>query len=169
MGYQDRDGEPLMEDSQANHWGSMALGAVVRVVGVVVLFVGLWVGIKVILEAWALYEQPQRIVRFADDIQKHSNLDGVIGSLGVIADGESSPQQQTDKTQVAGGKKGASTGLRLSYFAAWFIALLLIFVIGSLAMSAITTGGQLALYDLQLKRYSRSLLKEVRRLRDQSA
>ena len=29
MGYQDRDGELLMEDSQANHWGSMVLGAVV--------------------------------------------------------------------------------------------------------------------------------------------
>ena len=157
-----------MEDPQANHWGSMALGAMVRVVGVVVLFVGLWVGIKVILEAWALYEQPQRIVRFADDIQKHSNLDGVIGSLGVVAD-EGAAQPGANNAQAAVSKKGASNGLRLSYFAAWFIALLLIFVIGSLAMSAITTGGQLALYDLQLKRYSRSLIKEVRRLRDESA
>ena len=138
----------------------MALGAVVRVVGLVVLFVGLWVGIKVILEAWALYEQPQRIVRFADDIQKHSNLDGIIGSLGAAESGEASTSEGRPKTQ------GADNGLRLSYFAAWFVALLLIFVIGSLAMSAITTGGQLALYDLQLKRYSRSVIKEVRRLRD---
>ncbi|MFT5172292.1 MAG: hypothetical protein ACI8W7_000456 [Gammaproteobacteria bacterium] len=168
MGYQDRDGELLMEDSQGNRWGSMALGAMVRVVGVVVLFVGLWVGIKVILEAWALYEQPQRIVRFADDIQKHSNLDGVIGSLGVAV-GEAAAQQGAKNAQAAATIKGVSSGLRLSYFAAWFIALLLIFVIGSLAMSAITTGGQLALYDLQLKQYSRSLIKEVRRLRDESA
>jgi len=155
MGYQDRDEAPLVEGSQAAKWGPMALGTVVRAVGMVVLFVGLWVGVKVILEAWALYEQPQRIVRFADDIQKHSNIDGVIGPLGVVEAGEKA--------------KGAGTGLRLSYFAAWFIALLLIFVIGSLAMSAITTGGQLALYDLQLKRYSRSVIKEVRRLRDESA
>ena len=148
-----------MENSQSVQMGSMALSIMVRVVGVVVLFVGLWVGIKVILEAWALYEQPQRIVRFADDIQKHSNIDGVIGSLGTATG--------ADKAQQAG--SGPGNGLRLSYFAAWFIALLLIFVIGSLAMSAITTGGQLALYDLQLKRYSRSVIKEVRRLRDQTA
>ena len=141
----------------------MALGILVRVVGLVVLFVGLWVGVKVILEAWALYEQPQRIVRFADDIQKHSNLDGVIGSLGTVESGDGSSATGGNKAQDAG------NGLRLSYFAAWFIALLLIFVIGSLAMSAITTGGQLALYDLQLKRYSRSVIKEVRRLREQSA
>ena len=158
MGYRDRDEAPAMGNSQLDQWGSMALSIVVRVVGMVVLFVGLWVGVKVILEAWALYEQPQRVVRFADDIQKHSNIDGVIGSLAV-----------PESAEAKGQGPGAGTGLRLSYFAAWFIALLLIFVIGSLAMSAITTGGQLALYDLQLKRYSRSVIKEVRRLRDASA
>jgi hypothetical protein len=152
-----------MENSQSVQMGSMALGIMVRVVGVVVLFVGLWVGIKIILEAWALYEQPQRIVRFADDIQKHSHIDGIIGSLGAATGAATG----ADKAQRAG--SGPDNGLRLSYFAAWFIALLLIFVIGSLAMSAITTGGQLALYDLQLKRYSRSVIKEVRRLRDQTA
>jgi hypothetical protein len=112
------------------------------------------------MEAWALYEQPQRIVRFADDIQKYSNLDGIIGSLGTAESAESVSNGNGDPAKAAG------NGLRLSYFAAWFIALLLIFVIGSLAMSAITTGGQLALYDLQLKRYSRSVIKEVRQLRD---
>ena len=151
------------ETSQTTHLAPMALGILVRVVGVVVLFVGLWVGIKVILEAWALYEQPQRIVRFADDIQEHSKIDGVIGSLGTLESG--------DGCSVAAGKKAqdAGNGLRLSYFAAWFIVLLLIFVIGPLAMSAITTGGQLALYDSQPKRYSHSVIKEVRRLREQSA
>ena len=163
MGYQDRDEASSMEHSPASEWGSMVLGSVVRVVGMVVLFVGLWVGVKVIFEAWALYEQPQRIVRFADDIQKYSNLDGVIGSLGAIEQGSAGAR---NKERDAATAHGTSSGLRLSYFAAWFIALLLIFVIGSLAMSAVTTGGQLALYDLQLKRYSRSVIKEVRRLRD---
>jgi len=160
MGYQDRDDVSSMDSSQTTEWGNFALAAVVRVVGLVVLFVGLWVGVKVIMEAWALYEQPQRIVRFADDIQKYSNLDGIIGSLGTAESAESVSNGNGAPAKAAG------NGLRLSYFAAWFIALLLIFVIGSLAMSAITTGGQLALYDLQLKRYSRSVIKEVRQLRD---
>jgi hypothetical protein len=160
MGYQDRDDVSSVDSSTATQWGSFALAAVVRVVGLVVLFVGLWVGVKVIMEAWALYEQPQRIVRFADDIQKHSNLDGIIGSLATADSEESASDGKRAPAKAPG------NGLRLSYFAAWFIALLLIFVIGSLAMSAITTGGQLALYDLQLKRYSRAVIKEVRQLRD---
>ena len=39
------------------------------------------------------------------------------------------------------------------------------FVIGSLAMTAIATGGQLALYDLQVRQHSRAVIREVRRLR----
>ena len=121
-----------------------------------VLLVGLWVGVKIILEAWALYEDPSRIVRFADDIQRHSNLDGVVGSIA--GPGETAG--------VAPGTAPAAAGaFRLSYFAAWFIVLLLMFVIGSLAMTAIATGGQLALYDLQVRQHSRAVIREVRRLR----
>ena len=148
MGYEDRD-----EPAEAGSGGMLQTGLsmLVRGIGLAVLLVGLWVGVKVILEAWALYEDPSRIVRFADDIQKHSNLDGVIGSLAA----------SDESTQVA--KPGGS--LRLSYFAAWFIVLLLMFVIGSLAMAAIATGGQLVLYDLGLKQYSRGVMREVRNLR----
>ena len=157
MGYADKD--EVMDDGASGSSGLLQLGlsTVVRLVGLVVLIVGLWVGIKIILEAWALYEEPSRIVRFADDIQNHSNLDGVIGSLAgeVAAD--------AGKASAKGGNAGG--GLRLSYFAAWFIVLLLMFVIGSLAMAAITTGGHLVLYDLQVKRHSRAVVREVNKLR----
>lgn len=36
-------------------------------------------------------------------------------------------------------------------------------VIGGLASSAIKTGGQLALYDLQVKRFAQQLLDEARK------
>jgi len=111
--------------------------------------------VKVILEAWALYEEPSRIVRFADDIQRHSNLDGVIGTVTGSA-GDTAGQA---------GKPAQAGSFRLSYFAAWFIVLLLMFVIGSLAMTAIATGGQLALYDLQVRQHSRAVIREVRRMR----
>ena len=39
------------------------------------------------------------------------------------------------------------------------------FVIGSLAMAAITTGGRLALYDLAARQQVRAVMREVRRLR----
>jgi hypothetical protein len=154
MGYQDR-GETLSTEDPRAALVSMMLGTVVRAVGLIVLFVGLWVGIKVILEAWALYEEPQRIVRFADAIQKHSNIDGVLSSL------TSEQQAAVDSAQAV---EGGS--FRLSYFAAWFIVLLLILVVGLVSMSAITTGGQLTLYDMQRKRQYKAIVEEVRRMRD---
>ena len=161
MGYDDRDEAPAEPDARMGI-AALLLGAVVRLIGVAVLCVGLWAGVKVIVEAWALYEQPQRIERFATAIQSGSNLDGLIGDL-VKAGAEAG---ETSGGAAAAARRGEPGGtLRLSYFAAWFIALLLIFVIGTLAMTAVTTGGQLALYDLQVKRHSRAVIKEVRRMR----
>lgn len=158
MGYNDRD-EPATEPDARIGIAQLALSAAVRLIGVAVLCVGVWAGVKVIVEAWALYEQPQRIERFATAIQAGSNLDGLIGNL-VVA---SAPEGESGAAAAA--RRGEPGGtLRLSYFAAWFIALLLIFVIGALAMTAVTTGGQLALYDLQVRRYSRAVIKEVRRM-----
>lgn len=159
MGYDDRDETPAEPDARMSI-AQLALSAVVRLIGVAVLCVGLWAGVKVIVEAWALYEQPQRIERFATAIQAGSNLDGLIGDLVAAGakEGEVSDAAAAARRPEPGGT------LRLSYFAAWFIALLLMFVIGTLAMTAVTTGGQLALYDLQVKRYSRAVIKEVRRM-----
>lgn len=149
MGY--NDDAPIASASQVEPLGIMEtlLGVVVRLIGIAVLVVGLWVGVKVVLEAWTLYEDPARIEAFAQAVEAGSNLDGLVAGLA-----ESAGASLADKN--SGGS------LRLSYFAAWFIALLLIFVVGSLAMAAITTGGQLALYDLQFRRYSRHVLKEMR-------
>jgi hypothetical protein len=158
MGYHDREDSPPREAETPapTPMAQIALSAFVRLVGVAVLLVGLWAGIKIVLEAWALYEDPQRIERFADAIQHGSNIDGLIGTLA--ASGEEAAGER------ARDEKGEG-GLRLSYFAAWFVVLLLMFVIGSLAMAAITTGGQLALYDLQVRQHSRAVIREVRRLR----
>jgi len=154
MGYADKDDTADAVLPERASYATVALGALVRLVGLAVLLVGLWVGVKIILEAWALYEDPSRIVRFADDIQRHSNLDGVIGTIS---------SESADASQA--GKSSQGGGFRLSYFAAWFIVLLLMFVIGSLAMTAIATGGQLTLYDLQVRQHSRAVIREVRRLR----
>ncbi len=157
MGYQDRDEPADAQDPVPLSAAQVVLAAVVRLVGVAVLLVGLWAGIKIILEAWALYEDPQRIERFATAIQAGSNVDGIIGSLAGGGEGEAEG--------AAPVRKAGPGAVRLSYFAAWFVVLMLMFVIGSLAMAAITTGGHLALYDLQVRRHSRAVINEVRKLR----
>lgn len=154
MGYNDDASfQPALEPEPLSVMETL-LGVVVRAVGLVVLVVGLWVGVKVVFEAWALYQDPQRIESFAQAVDAGSNLDGMVAGLA----------RSVGAPAPADGQAGGGGSLRLSYFAAWFIALLLMFVVGSLAMAAITTGGQLALYDLQFRRYSRHVLKEMRAL-----
>lgn len=142
---------------------------IVRVLGLVMLLVGLYIGIKVILEAWHLYEQPQRIERFATAIEQGSHIDSLLASLA-----EPAPKPTSNETEV-GPQDIATTSMspeptkpdiRMTYFLAWAVVILLLMVIGGLASSAIKTGGQLALYDLQVKRFAQQLIKEARK--DQS-
>ena len=144
-------------------------GGTVRIVGVVVLFVGLWVGLKVILEAWALYDTPERIERFAVAIENGSNLDKIFSATVERMSSQGSSESPADEPRISGGVASEPTdpgpALRLSYFAAWFIAMMLMLIIGSLAMSAISTGGKLALYDTEVKKYSREVVKEFARLK----
>ncbi len=140
--------------------GFVALGIAVRLVGVLVLLVGLWAGVRIIIEAFSLYQEPARIERFAGAIQAGSNIDGMLGNVIDKALDKKQAQDAGDTTAT----QGREGGLRISYFAAWLIVLLLMFVIGTLAMTAITTGGQLALYDLQVRHYSRAMVREWRRM-----
>lgn len=138
------------------------LSIVVRLLGLVMLLIGLFIGIKVIFEAWDLYKEPQNIERFADAIEQGSHLDVMLAKFTPqpkpkVDNNESAVQQTLPKA-------GTSTeSLRLTYFLAWIIAILLLIVVGSLASSAIRTGGQLALYDLQVKRFARQLIAEARK------
>jgi hypothetical protein len=132
------------------------LSIIVRILGLVILLVGLYIGIKVILEAWHLYEEPQRIERFADAIEHGSNLDA---ALSAITTGKAIPKQLGAEENTV---LKESEPLKVTYFLAWGIVVVLLMVIGSLASAAIRTGGQLALYDLQVKRFTNQLLKEAK-------
>lgn len=140
-----------------------AITILVRLVGLTVLLVGLYVGIKVIFEAWQLYEEPQRIERFATAIEQGSQLDSLLSSLAnkspeqeAISDQTITPQNQTKPVPV----------IRLTYFLAWGIAVLLLMVVGSLASTAIKTGGQLALYDQQVKQLAKQLKQQIQSAAD---
>ncbi|MDO7596734.1 MAG: hypothetical protein MUQ51_05790 [Pseudomonadota bacterium] len=136
------------------------LSIVVRLLGLVMLLIGLFVGIKVIFQAWELYKEPQNIERFADAIEQGSHLDVMLAKFTPhpkVNNSEAVTQQPLQKSETS------TESLRLTYFLAWIIAVLLLMVIGGLASSAIRTGGQLALYDLQVKRFARQLIEEARK------
>ena len=140
----------------ANQNANDILSIIVRLIGLVVLVVRLYVGIKVTFEAQHLYEEPQRIERFVDAIEHGSNLDAILAS---VTKGKSIPKLLENDTAPIQHQQPSPT-LKVTYFLAWGIVVILLMVIGSLATAVIRTGSQLALYALQVKRFANQLLKE---------
>lgn len=156
---------------------TQALQILVRLVGIGLLLVGLWVGVKVVMEAWNLYSNPDngRVERVAAAIDRGSNLDKLLNAARPAPATGTAPSAGTDATErdaVAERLEppAASTpagdddlaNLRLSYFLAWIIVLLLLLIVGRLAMAAVRTGGELALYDAQVKKFARALIEQTR-------
>ena len=125
---------------------------VVRGFGILLLLVGLFITLKVVFEAWALYRDPGRIEAFAVAIEKGSNLDQ---SLMPVRD-----ELDAGAGNGNGNNAPASTAPRVSYFVAWVLALLLLMLVGRLALGAVRVGGELALYDMHIKKFVRELVKQ---------
>ena len=126
---------------------------IVRAFGFLLMIIGLWIGLKAINEAWGLYKEPQNIERFASAIEKGSNLDKALATART--DGESGANGAPAQDSVL--------GFRLSYFVAWVLAILLLMLVGRLALAAVKTGGELALYDMQIKKLAKLLVQEAKK------
>lgn len=137
---------------------------IVRAAGFILMFVGLWIGLKVINEAWSLYQQPQNIERLARAIEKGSNLDKALSSVNSTGPASAASAPDESGSQVREINK--ALGFRLTYFVAWIIAILLLMLVGRLSIAAIKTGGELALYDLQIKRLAKYLMQQTTRRTD---
>ncbi len=137
-----------------NETSQDVLSIVVRMCGLLLLFIGLWIAIQIFSEALALYKDPANIERMATAIETGSNIDkslipirdSLLGEDEAGADSKSRPEIQAD-------------GFRISYFIAWVVDLLLLLLLARIAIMAIKTGGELALYDAQVKRLAREIVK----------
>ncbi len=142
------------------------LNLVVRCCGLALMLVGLMVSLTVIVSAWSLYRSPTHIEKFAEAVEQGSHLDLT------LANASQRGQQQLDTSDRAGisplpRAADAATptpappaSFRFSYFMAWLIAILLLLLVGRLAIAAVRTGGELALYDVQVKKLARALIEE---------
>ena len=157
-----------MNENTLDDAGRNIMSFIVRILGMFLLLAGLWVALQVLLTAQDLYEHPEKIERFAVAIEKGSNIDKTLAPIrdSLIADNVSgNGVQQYAETE----KRPASTGtnnIRLSYFFAWVIALLLLLLIARISLTAIKTGGELVLYDMQIKQFARMLAKESHKTGD---
>ncbi len=130
------------------------LGIVVRMCGLLLLFIGLWIAIQVFSEALALYKDPKNIERMATAIEAGSNIDKSIVPIrdSLLGDEETA-------TEPAIKPDHGSHTFRISYFIAWVVDLLLLLLLARIALMAIKTGGELALYDAQIKRFARQIVR----------
>ncbi len=150
-------------------FGISVMGIFVRLVGVALLIVGLWAAIEVINEAWGLYRNPAEIERFARAIDKGSNIDKLIAPSkqknltqpSALSDAQDGILSENNPTAMGERNPTEDNSLRLSYYVAWIIVLLLLMLIARIALSAIKTGGELALYDTQIKKFAQTLIKET--------
>ena len=150
-------------DEDGFTFGDLALSvmsAAVRLFGFVLMLFGLWIAFMVMWEALDLYEDPKRIEQLAMQIERGSNVDASLSNVSselVTKSGdEAKPvSRSTDKK---------NKDIRVSYFFAWAIAILLLMLIARISLGAIKTGGELVLYDVQIKRFAKELAKESMRM-----
>lgn len=146
----------------------------VRLLGFILLLAGLWVAFEVLFEAWDLYQQPEKIERFARAIEKGSNIDKSLVSLrdSVIAapsdgaTGTENPENMSQFEETRGSTQASADNVRVSYFLAWVIAILLLLLIARISLGVIKTGGELVLYDLQIKQFAKMLVRESGKARE---
>lgn len=163
------------------------LAFIVRATGLVVMILGLWLALEVLHEAWQLYHEPARIERFAKAIEAGSNIDRSIAPLQMDA-GDSvntttnpdepatnlntngqpgerapAPNKSQDQAQTESQTTEPQYRLQLSYYIAWVIVLMLLLVLARIALGTMRTGGELVLYETQMKRFARELVRETLR------
>lgn len=140
------------------------LNLVVRGMGLVLLLTGLFVALLVISSAWSLYNEPQRIEAFARAVERGSNLDLTLSQSASAGrrqlETAGIDEAASGSAAVTPAEPEAQPVFRFSYFAAWLIVILLLLLIGRLAIAAVRTGGELALYDVQVRKLARALVRE---------
>ncbi|HTT08636.1 MAG TPA: hypothetical protein VMH34_07580 [Gammaproteobacteria bacterium] len=155
-------------------FASSLLNTLVRLTGLALLGIGTWTAVNLIEEVWALYHDPARptVEHFATAIENASHVDRLltpkhgIGAEDTAAPDATgaSPDARSAVPAAAPATKTEET-FRFSYFIAWPIVLLMLLLIGRLALAMIKIGGELALYDVQIRRFAAGLLREVARNR----
>jgi hypothetical protein len=151
-----REYDLLLRESPPRALGivQQLLAVLVRLLGLCFLVVGIGAAVVILNEAWMLYQEPERIDRFALAIERGSNLDKIFTLSGGEAEGGE---------EAAAAAPATGGNFRPSYFAGWFLVLLMMLVASIVAISAVSAGGRLVLYDTDIRQLSRAVVKEVRR------
>jgi hypothetical protein len=146
--------------------GNSTVTILVRLLGMALMLLGLFLAGAVLFEIWNLYKNPEHVERFAQAVERGSNIDTALaprrtqsGSAArVFGQSEAASEQGNAGSSI---QSISADEFRLSYFFAWFIVFVLLMIVSRFALAAITTGGRLALFDMDISRFARALVREV--------
>lgn len=144
---------------------TVVLSAIIRFIGVIILLLGIWLGYNVVSTAWGLYKNPDNIKDISRKVKQESKVDEFGESMSkflhaVMSDTVNEIREAKGK-QIKNFPKIAP--LRISYFISWFIAILLLLVIGKISMWILSEGGKLAKANTDNAELARALVKEMMR------
>ena len=152
----------MMNSDDFESFSRNIMGVLARLTGLFLLLAGIWVISHVLFTALDLYEHPEQIERFAVAIEQGSNIDKTLAPIKAgLRDrppNKAVPDYQSKNKQKSG--SGRADNFRPSYFFAWIVVLLLLLLIARISLTAIKTGGELILFDMQIKQFARTLVRE---------
>lgn len=157
---------------------------IIRALGIIVLLVGLVTAIKVLERSWGLLGEHTTVVELSESIDKQSGLHAFFGKsaaqlsglMGVNRDATArapggATQPTTADTVSAAAQTRGAPSLRASYFMAWPLSILVLFLVARIALALIMTGANLALKtasgDEQIRALVNELVNEIRASRDE--
>lgn len=110
----------------------------VRVMGICLFLIGLWAAVHTLLEALSLYKDPGKVAQFASYIEQ---------GMGKPEINSTPAQAEINPGDPASIGQGIlnNSNKELTYFIAWVISLLLLFLIASIAFSCIRTGANIVM------------------------
>ncbi len=118
----------------------------IRILGIVLIFVGIYFGYQVIDYAWKLLQDPQLVATFSEKIESHSKLNANLKNF--LASGIDLEMNQAGTNQpiqaTLGGKSSSQIEFNITYFLGWSITLILLGIIGNLSCKIIVSGAKIA-------------------------
>jgi hypothetical protein len=156
----------------------VTLTNIIRGIGIIILFLGLWIGLKIVNTSWSLFEDDTVIDNLAKKIESRSHIDSTISSLFKARNDNNSNElpkvsdiKESEKTNqlaepVTTKQKYSSLdslkNFQPSYFLAWLVGVILLILVGHISALAITTGAKLCFIVQPSKNYlQREDLKEI--------
>ena len=120
------------------------------------LLVGFWASIQVLIESLRLYRDPINIEKIAEAIEHSSNLDRNLS--------QNFSSETSDHARHTGriSRNHPSQEIRLTYFVAWVLVLLILLLVGMIALSFVRTGSELVLQDGVLKNQMQQLQRQLK-------